>query len=60
MSGKNTPTPSTAAFFKLLTNFSTIVNNCVKHRNLYIKINEKPGKKFPELIRKEHMFVPPL
>jgi len=58
MMGKNSATPNTAAFFKLLTKFSTNVNNCVKHRNPYIKINEKPGKKFPELIGKEHMFVP--
>jgi len=57
MMEKNTTTPDTAAFFKLSTKFSTIVNNCVKHINLHIKINEKPGKKFPEIIGKEHMFV---
>jgi hypothetical protein len=57
MKKKNAGTPGIAAFFKLSTKFSTIVNNCVKHVNPYIKINEKPGKKFSELNEKEHMFV---
>ena len=42
----------TAAFFKLSTKFSTIVNNCVKQIKRHIKIMENVEESFQYLVKK--------